>query len=218
MSRPEPDKVKSLTPKQEERRQRILSAARDMVADHGYEGMVMSQVAEKASVSPTTLYNLYNTKDQLVMESLRELLTQNTRTVRQATGGPGWQYLFTYIKSGARMANDSPSYAEAILVALQRARAGDELVDILLEREALGMQKSLDAMQAAGELKASVDARELAVALTGIYWSSFIMWNKGLLRLNMLEHTIQMNFLSMLIPSTEGEARQALEDQLEKLG
>ena len=80
------------------------------------------------------------------------------------------------------------------------------------------MQKSLDAMQAAGELKASVDTHELAVALTGIYWSSFIMWNKGLLRLNMLEHTIQMNFLSMLIPSTEGEARQALEEQLDKLG
>jgi AcrR family transcriptional regulator len=218
MSQPELHKVKSLTPKQEERRQRILSAARDMVADHGYEGMVMSHVAEKAGVSPTTLYNLYNTKDQLVMESLRELLTQNTRSVRETTGGPGWQYLFNYIKSGARMANTSPSYAEAILVALQRARAGDELVDILLEREARGIQKSLDAMQAAGELKASVDTHELAVALTGIYWSSFIMWNKGLLRLNMLEHTIQMNFLSMLIPSTEGEARQALEDQLEMLG
>ena len=218
MARAAPEKVKSLTPKQEERRQSILSAARDMVADHGYEGMVMSQVAEKAGVSPTTLYNLYNTKDQLVMESLRELLAQNTRVVREATLGPGWQYLFTYIKSGARMANAAPSYAEAILVALQRARAGDELVDILLEREAGGIKNSLDAMRAAGELKASVDTHELAVALTGTYWSSFIMWNKGLLRLNMLEHSIQMNFLSLLIPSAEGEARQALEAQLEILG
>ena len=80
MSNAAHEKVKSLTPKQEERRQRILRAARDMVADHGYEGMVMSQVAERAGVSPTTLYNLYNTKDQLVMESLRELLAQNTRS------------------------------------------------------------------------------------------------------------------------------------------
>ena len=218
MSNAAHEKVKSLTPKQEERRQRILRAARDMVADHGYEGMVMSQVAERAGVSPTTLYNLYNTKDQLVMESLRELLAQNTRSVREATVGPGWQYLFTYIKSGAQMVNTAPSYAEAILVALQRARAGDELIDILLERESLGIQKSLDAMLAAGELKVGVDTYELAVALTGVYWSSFIMWNKGLLRLNMLEHSIQVNFLSLLISSAAGEARLALEAELEKLG
>ena len=36
MSNAAHEKVKSLTPKQEERRQRILRAARDMVADHGF--------------------------------------------------------------------------------------------------------------------------------------------------------------------------------------
>ena len=56
-------KIKPLTPKQLTRRRRIFSAARDMIGAHGYEGMVMSQVAEVASVSPTTLYNLFNTKD-----------------------------------------------------------------------------------------------------------------------------------------------------------
>ena len=65
---------KSLTPRQEERRHRILAAARQMVADHCHEGMVMSHVADRAEVSPTTLYNLYNTKDELLLEALRELL------------------------------------------------------------------------------------------------------------------------------------------------
>ncbi|MBT4494698.1 MAG: helix-turn-helix transcriptional regulator, partial [Gammaproteobacteria bacterium] len=87
-------KVKSLTPKQEDRRHRILSAARDMVADHGYEGMVMSQVADRAGVSPTTLYNLFNTKDQLVMESLRELMAESAREVIAGSDGPGWRYLY----------------------------------------------------------------------------------------------------------------------------
>ena len=69
--------LRKLTPRQEDRRQRILASARDLVADQGYDGMVMSQVAERAGVSPTTLYNLYNTKDQLVLEALRELLADN---------------------------------------------------------------------------------------------------------------------------------------------
>ena len=62
-------KVKSLTPRQEDRRDRILGVARQMVADYGYGGMVMSEVAERAEVSPTTLYNLYNTKDELLARS-----------------------------------------------------------------------------------------------------------------------------------------------------
>ena len=66
-------KARGLTPRQEGRRHRILSAARDMLSEYGYEGTVMSKVAQRAGVSPTTLYNLYNTKDELLLEALREL-------------------------------------------------------------------------------------------------------------------------------------------------
>jgi len=188
-----------------------------MVADHGYEGMVMSQVAERAGVSPTTLYNLYNTKDQLVMESLRELLAENTREVAQRSEGPGWQYLYAATQSGAEMATASPAYAEAILVALQRAKAGDELVEVLITRQADGIFRSLKAMKKARQLRKNVDIGELAVALSGVYWSSFILWNKGVIRLQQLRHTVLMNFLSMLIPSVVGETRKQLEQRLEEL-
>ena len=57
--------IKPLTPRQEVRREKILSAARKLVASQGYDGMVMSDLAEVAEVSPTTLYNLFNTKDEL---------------------------------------------------------------------------------------------------------------------------------------------------------
>lgn len=211
-------KPKALTPRQENRRVRILSAARDMVADHGYEGMVMSQVAQQAGVSPTTLYNLYNTKDQLVIESLRELLLENAKKIAAESEGPGWQYLFVSVKNGAAMAMDSPSYAEAICVALQRARAGDELVRMLLENGQRDMQMSLEAMAQRNELKADVDPGELATALIGVYWSSFVLWNKGLIRLQKLERILLMNFLSMMIPATTAETRVELEALLASLG
>jgi AcrR family transcriptional regulator len=211
-------KVKALTPRQEDRRKRILTAARDMVADHGYEGMVMSQVAERAEVSPTTLYNLYNTKDQLVMESLRELLAENAQQVASSSDGPGWQFLYNSVKNGADMANTEPSYADAILVALQRARAGDELVTVLLEGNNIDIRRSLQAMAERDELKKGVDIEELAIAVNGVYWSSFIMWNKGFIRLQDLEHAILRNFLSIMIPSVSSETRKALEDRLEALG
>jgi AcrR family transcriptional regulator len=63
-------KVQVLTSRQQGRRHRILSAARQMLTEAGYEGTVMSKVAERTDVSPTTLYNLYNTKDELLLEAL----------------------------------------------------------------------------------------------------------------------------------------------------
>ena len=98
------NKVRILTPRQESRRQRILAVTRDMVADYGYEGMVMSQVADRAEVSPTTLYNLYNTKDELLLEALRDLMVSNYQKVGEMSeSGPGWKYLVRVMEFGASL-------------------------------------------------------------------------------------------------------------------
>lgn len=210
------NKVKNLTPKQEDRRHRILSAARDMVADHGYDGMVMSQVADRAGVSPTTLYNLYNTKDELVLEALRELLSENSLRLSEAEK-PGWQFLLRSVKNGAWMATTEPAYAEAITHAMLRANPGDALIKILLVNPRRDMLKSIHAMAERGELRAGINPEELATSTHGVYWSTFTMWNKGLVHLQDLEHTLQMNFLSMMIPATVGDTRKQLEALYDEL-
>ncbi|MBT4492409.1 MAG: hypothetical protein HOC70_04135 [Gammaproteobacteria bacterium] len=112
----------------------------------------------------------------------------------------------------------SPAYADAMLVALQRAKAGDDLVTVLIEIAARDLQVSMDAMAERGELREGVNTRELAIAVNGVYWSSFILWNKGVINLLQLEHAVLMNFLSLLIPSTVGETRAELEATLADLG
>lgn len=202
--------LRKLTPRQEDRRQRILTAARELVADQGYDGMVMSQVAERAGVSPTTLYNLYNTKDQLVLEALRELLAENVIRVSAESDGPGWKFLLKMVQNGSWMANSAPAYAEAITHAMLRAGPGDALIETLLGSTQRDMHVSLDHMQADGELDGRVNTEQLATSLLGLYWSSFLLWNKGMVHLNELEHTLQLNFLGMLLPVTVGKAREEM--------
>lgn len=209
--------LRSLTPKQEDRRKRILAAARNMVADFGYDGMVMSQVAELAGVSPTTLYNLYNTKDELVLEALRELLVESQRELKARSPGPGWKYLLARVRNGARMADDEPAYAEAITHALLRASSGDSLVEILLEGGVNDTRRSIEAMADRGELLPGVDLDQLATTLTGVYWSSFMMWNKGLVRLVELETLLQINLLAVLMASTHGRAHDDMQDIYQSL-
>ena len=92
--------LRALTPRQEIRRQKILSAARKLVASQGYEGMVMSDLAEVAEVSPTTLYNLFNTKDELLLEALRGLIVKNYEKVEKLSEDSGWKYLVKVAETG----------------------------------------------------------------------------------------------------------------------
>ena len=68
------DENRPLTPRQAARRHDILAAVREQLSRFGYEGVNMRQVADAAGVSPTTLYNLYSSKDALVLAALEEHL------------------------------------------------------------------------------------------------------------------------------------------------
>jgi AcrR family transcriptional regulator len=59
-----------LTAPQQERRVRILAAARDLARQGGYEAVVMRDVAELAGVALGTVYRYFASKDHLLAEVL----------------------------------------------------------------------------------------------------------------------------------------------------
>ncbi len=209
---------KSLTPRQEERRHRILGVARQMVADHGYGGMVMSEVAERAEVSPTTLYNLYNTKDELLLEALRDVIVTSYQQVGEVSeAGRGWKYLLNVVEYGAALRASEPAYAEAITDALLRSSQGDALTELLLHAVRQDFLLSLEKMMRRGELRPEVDTEHLATILLGNYWSTFLLINKGLEAISRMKVSLLVNILSVLIASSQGAAREEITKSLEEI-
>ena len=96
-----------LTANQQERRNRILAAARELVAQHGYDGMIMRDVATAANVSPTTLYNLYNTKDELLLAALRDKLAENLRIATPESFEHGYDYFAAQLENSVRQTHES---------------------------------------------------------------------------------------------------------------
>lgn len=210
--------TKSLTPRQEERRHRILAVARQMVADYGYGGMVMSEVAERAEVSPTTLYNLYNTKDELLLEALRDFMVTSYQQVAEVSeDGPGWKYLLNVMEYGAALRASEPAYAEAITDALLRSSQGDALTELLLHTVRQDFLLSLEKMMGRGELRPEVDREHLATILLGNYWSTFLLINKGLEAISRMKVSLLVNILSVLISSSQGVAREEMTKTLEEI-
>jgi AcrR family transcriptional regulator len=59
-----------VTRQREERKQRILEVARQLIAEHGYDGVTMRDLAEKSLVSVPTLYNLFGGKNDLLFAAV----------------------------------------------------------------------------------------------------------------------------------------------------
>ena len=72
-------------------RERILDAAAELFAEHGYEDVSMRGIAERIEYSPTTLYLYFEDKDELLRtiaeRSLFRLLA-TVETIRWETGDP----------------------------------------------------------------------------------------------------------------------------------
>ena len=211
------EKGQALTPRQEGRRRRILSVARDMLTEYGYEGTVMSKVAERAEVSPTTLYNLYNTKDELLLEALRELTLEAAHKTAAEVDGAGYEFILRHLHHSAVQSNEGQAFAEAIAQTVFRAKPGDPLVALLLKGLSENILISLTAMQKRKELQADVSLDELAKTLAGAFWSPFLLWTKEIITLADIERYLLRNFLSILITASRGNARKELQSRYDRL-
>jgi len=69
--------------KKAEMRNRLADAAARLFAEHGYDGVSMSDVAAAAGVADQTVYNYFPTKPDLVLDMADEMLEQSRRCVAE---------------------------------------------------------------------------------------------------------------------------------------
>jgi AcrR family transcriptional regulator len=73
----------SLTPKQSDRRRRVIEAAISLATEGGYDAVQMRDVAAEARVALGTLYRYFPSKDQLLVAALNEW-AENLRDKQRA--------------------------------------------------------------------------------------------------------------------------------------
>ncbi len=123
--------VKTLTAVQQRRRERILHSTRDQLSQVGYEGLNMRELAVIADVSTSTLYNLYQSKDTLILAALEDQLAEiNAVVVKTNTSGLG-RYV-ARVEAVADQIVETPKYAEAMGKMLFSADAQDPIVQLLI--------------------------------------------------------------------------------------
>lgn len=164
---------KPLTPRQAERRRRILASAIALVSRLGYDAVTMRMIAQDSGTAEKTLYNIFGTKDRLVACAARDRSADVFALAARREPRHGWPRLVEFARAAAEVTLESPVLSRA-LAALLLEHADLVGLHEVYEAEVGG---ALDAIIADGLLEPDVPREpmvrmiRLAVVATVLFWS-----------------------------------------------
>lgn len=113
--------TRTLTPRQRDRRARILTNTYALLAEHGYDGVSMKMIAKAAKVAERTLFNIYSSKDVLVATSARERSDAIMRSIAENAGSGDLAYFYSLADTLCRETLAAPALARGLATVLVRS-------------------------------------------------------------------------------------------------
>ncbi|WP_323904441.1 TetR/AcrR family transcriptional regulator [Aeromonas hydrophila] len=165
----------------EARRNQLMECAIEVFSRRGIGRAGHAEIAEQAKVSVATVFNYFNTREELVDEVLAEIERFVHQMLEQAyTGqGPVSDSIRRHVKLFVDAAYDQPDHASIWLEWSSSVREEvwpryAKLLDKALERIAPHLQRAIDA----GEIQSVLSAQDLARSLTGFGYVMMQMINQ----------------------------------------
>lgn len=196
-----------------ERRARIVEAARDLIRATGDTGLSMRALAERAGVSLATPYNLFGSKQAVMLGVLEADLAQFRAQLDATASADPVQRLFDNIVVATRFYAEDPGFYRALFGGLLGAGGPELRLLFGPPRHALWVEM-LEAAQAAGQIRAEVDARLLARTLEGVFGGALPGWLAGDIDADNLAARIGFGFAAALGGVATERARGELSHRL----
>jgi AcrR family transcriptional regulator len=154
------------TEQKAERRERILSSAREMIGARGYESLTMRDLARAARVTVPTIYNLIGGKDAVLFAAVEEQTAEFLAAIESDGKRSAGSRALAVVDSCTCEMLRMPRYYRSLLGILLRSEPAREMRD-LVHRALVGeFELALAQMHEAGELVGWVDPAALARSLT----------------------------------------------------
>lgn len=156
-----------------EKKERLLREAAGLFAERGFTQADMGELAARAGIAKGSIYNYFESKDELYQFVCRDGLDRSRRVIWEPLS-PRWgvrcqvEHIF---RVGANFALSHPEY---VALYLNVAAAGSERFNAALSSEveqptAERLKAILEEAVAAGKLAADLDVEATAFCLNGLY-------------------------------------------------
>ncbi|MFM2370307.1 MAG: hypothetical protein RIS85_29 [Pseudomonadota bacterium] len=110
--------LKSLTPRQAERRQRILATAQALVGELGYDAVTMRMIAQESGTAEKTLYNIFASKDRLIALAAHDRTASIFVAAFARQPQAGWPRLREFACTAADSTLEAPLLSRALAAVL----------------------------------------------------------------------------------------------------
>lgn len=199
-----------------ERRARILAAARKLVAERGYDGLTMRDLARAARVSVPTLYNLFGGKDAILVAELEASASRMAASVPPIEDGFFARGAATF-ELGTRMIEEAPEFYRAVVrmsltspeTAPMRRRVEDGYIAL--------MAANLEAAKRAGQLADWAEPAIVARHMFAQYMACFLAWGLGELDLPSFRAAALSGICHLLIGVARGPFALEVEARIREL-
>jgi AcrR family transcriptional regulator len=205
------------SPLQQERRQRILRAARSELEKHGVAALTMKGIAEASDVSLKTLYNLFGNRELLLLLVASEQLDELEKNTLARDIEPGIPQLLAYAEGAMQLFSAAPDLAAVTVRILLQADNDLQPAHVQLERVRKFAHEALCYAAERGEFLSDFDLDELSILISGQQWGLALMWDKGLLSLDQLQTQLTISHCLTLSPLCRGERKRWLEARVREL-
>ncbi len=163
-----------------ERRARIQKAARRLVGERGYEGLTMRDLARAARVSVPTLYNLFGSKDAILVAELHEI----ANAIAAALPPPGTEGSFfargmAGFDAGMAIIEYEPEFFRAAIQMFLTSPVTSEMRHRTEGAFIAIMQANLEAAKRAGQLVDWADPALVARHMHALHMATFLAWGLG---------------------------------------
>jgi len=162
-----------------ERRTRILAAARKLVVTHGYDGLTMRELARAARVSVPTLYNLFGSKDAILMAELAASATRIAARIPMVGETSFFKRGMVAFEAGMQLIEEAPEFYRAVMQMFMTSPATGEMRRRVEDGYIAIMAGNLIAAKAAGQLAPWAKPPIVARHMFAQYMSCFMAWGIG---------------------------------------
>lgn len=189
-----------------ERRERILDAAREIIAEQGFEALTVRELAQAAGVTVPTIYNLVGSKDQVLIAAVAEQTERFVRSIERAAGD-----VVPIVEANLRELLRMPRYYRSLLRLLltsDQAREARRTVWAALGGQ---LRVALGELAEAGGIEDWVELDALAGQIQGLIGGAAQAWANGAVSDDEFARVELYGVALLMLGVTRGAARKGYE-------
>ena len=195
---------KSFTQRQLVRRADILNAARQLIAERGYEGVNMRDLSRQSGVALKTLYHQFGSKDELLFVAVEEMFRAIYESIDEANIDKGIDRFSFIIDKVVESMVDNETYARALFPFLT-SQPRSSTFDLIRTQT---YRKAIDQISAENDFVPWVDIDLLCSTIFRLMGGTYAAWQRNELSLLVWADVEKLDICLCLASVTRGYTQE----------